>query len=330
MEMSMSYKILPLSVACFILLLLTACGKEAKTPTDSAKSTSASSNNSLSKKSIGSNEEQAIKKMNAYVKAHNGLIGMFYSTTKGLKGLLKDYEAQNIPQKTKVDANTRLTLYLNVSILKNTLNSLSESKEFKGNGETSKLESIADRMLTNGNLLFVKGSDIENYFKSKKYLEDNLGKAKAEHTEFVRLWQTFIADSDAFSDELDTVERARRIAAIKKLRAEGNNRLAANEEAMLASSEILALFEEKADFKNAAKIQSANTLALQLEKVTNEIKTENDKIQDAKSTSYTRVYEKMNSFMGAYRTVKATGQSREFEEMVRHYNSAVSEQKSLN
>lgn len=309
-------------------LTLTACGKKADVATPTGKPNSTTSNTS-SKKNAGSDEDQAIKKMNGYVSAHNGLIGMFYSSTKGLKGLLRDYEAQNIPKKTTVDANSRIDLYLNLSILKNSLNSLRESKDLKGNSELAKLEELAGKLLTNGDLLLTKGSDLENYFKSKKYLDDNLGKAKAEHTEFVRLWQAFIADADAFSNELDVVERARRIAAVKKLRGEGNNRLAANEEAMLASNEMLALFNSKVDFKNPEKIKTADALALQLEKVTNEIKTENDKVKDDKATSYTRVYEQMNSFMGAYRTVKATGDNRQFDEMVRHYNSAVKEQKSL-
>lgn len=311
------------------VLVLSACDKVANKVASKVANSSGSSESNSSARSVGSDEEQAIKKMNSYVSAHNGLIGMFYGTNKGLKELLRAYEAQNIPKMTKVDATTRINLYLNLSIVRNSLDALRKAKELKGNSELAKLEGLAAKLLTNGDLLFTKGSDLESYFNSKKYLDDNLGKAKADQAEFVRLWRGFIADSDAFSDELDVVERARRIAAVKKLRGEGNNRLAANEEAMLASSEILALFNSKADFKNPEKIKTADALALQLEKVTNEIKSENDKVKDANATNYTRVYERMNNFMGAYRTVKGTGESRQFEEMVRHYNSAVSEQKSL-
>jgi hypothetical protein len=326
--MSIKYSIRKFSILMTAtILILSACDKVAdKVANKVASSTNSSS---TSTKNAGSEEEQAIKKMNGYVKAHNGLIGMFYGTNKGLKELLRAYEAQNIPKTTKVDATTRLNLYLNLSTVRNSLDALRTAKELKGSSELAKLEGLADKLLTNGDVLFTKGSDLESYFNSKKYLDDNLGKAKAEHTEFVRLWQTFITDSDAFSNELDVVERTRRIAAVKKLRGEGNNRLAANEEAMLASSEILALFNNKVDFKNPDKIKTADTLALQLEKVTNEIKTENDKIKDDKTTSYTRVFGKMNDFMGAYRTVKSTGDARQFEEMVRHYNTAVGEQRSL-
>jgi hypothetical protein len=330
--MATKYSLQRLSISiAAALLLLSACGKVADKVADKVanKASNSTSSSSSSSKSVGSEEEQAIKKMNGYVKSHNGLIGMFYGSNKGLKELLRAYEAQNIPKTTKVDASTRLNLYLSLSTLRNSLDALRSTKDLKGSSEIAKLEGLAAKLLTNGDLLLAKGADLESYFNSKKYLDDNLGKAKADHAEFVRLWQGFIADSDAFSDELDVVERARRIAAVKKLRAEGNNRFAANEEAMLASSEILALFNDKVDLKNPAKIKTADALALQLEKVTNEIKTENEKLKDDKNTSFTRVFEKMNAFMGAYRTVKATGDGRQFEELVRHYNSAVSEQRSL-
>jgi Protein of unknown function (DUF3829) len=317
-----------LLVSAVAVMLLSACGKKVDIPGLSGKPSSTTTS-SPSRVSIDSDENQAIKKMNGYVSAHNGLIGMFYSSTKGLKGLLQDYEAQNIPKKTKVDANTRLTMYLSLGTLKNSMDALRKSKELKGTSELGKLEVIADRLLTTGDALHTKGSDLKSYFDSKKYLDDNLGKAKTEHTEFVGLWQKLIVESDAFSDELDIVERTRRIAAVKKLRAEGNNRLAANEEAMLASSEILGLFSSKADFKNPEKIKAADALALQLEKLTAEIKTETDKIKDDKTNSYTRVFNKMNDFMGAYRTVKATGEARQFDNMVSAYNTAVGEQKSL-
>lgn len=329
----MTYKALYISSVSFLVLLLSACGKQADVPAGSARpafGTNTSSTNGVSNKSTGTDEEQAIKKMNSYVKSHNGLLGMFYGSNKGLKELLRAYEAQNIPKKTNVDPASSINLYLNLSIVRNSLDDLRIAKDIKGNNELAKLEQIGAKLLTNGDLLLAKGSDLENYFKSKKYLDDNLAKAKTEHVEFIALWQSFIDNSDAFSDELDVVERTRRIAAVKRLRSEGNNRLAANEEAMLASSEILALFNNNGDFKNLEKIKAADALALQLEKVTNEIKIENDKTKDGKSTSYTRVYEQMNSFMGAYRTVKATGESRQFDEMLRHYNSAVREQRSLN
>ena len=308
------------ALALALVLALASCGKNASSQNANPSSTAGEA----ASPSDADGGERSAKKINAYTKGYNDLVGMFYGSTNGLDNLLEEYKSQKISSMKSANADTRLTVYLNTSMLRNSLESLKEGLAQGGSAQTAKIDGVVKTMVANGDELFRQATSLEGYIKSKKYLEDDLAEAKALDAEFIRRWERLNTDFYALGNELDRIERANRSTVIAGLRGNGDIVGMNIQEGTYAANDLLALFEQASDFKDAGKLAKADTLAKQIEKNSNETKAQLDAKPDSQShSSDMSAYEDLTAFIGSYRQIRAGGDTNEFDEMVRHYNQLV-------
>lgn len=274
-------------------------------------------------------EQRSVEKVNAYTKGYNDMAGMFYGSTKGLDGLLEDYKAQDIAGMTSANADTRLVVYLNTSMLRNSLGNLKKGLALSGGADTAKVDQVVEKMVANGEVLFKQATDLDGYIDSKKYLEDNLAKAKAMDAEFTRRWAQLDGDFDALSDELDAIERANRTKVLARLQADGQTTWVDIKKGTYAANDLLALFDKASDFEDAGKMKQADALAKQVEDSATRIKAQLDAKTDGEQHGEEMgAYDDMMSLLGAYRQIKAGGDTGQFDEMVRQYNELIDRDRS--
>lgn len=309
-----------LVVAALAAIALAACGKN-----DPASKTGAAGVSGETASAGSSKGEQAnAEKINAYTKGYNAMVGMFYGSTNGLKNLLEEYKSQKIASMKSAGADTRLEVYLNTSMLRNSLGDLKEGLALPGDADTTKIDEVVNRFVTNGDALFKQATTLEGYLSSKKYLEDNLAEAKTMDPEIIRRWEQLNVDFDALESELDAIERAHRPVVIARLKADGDTTGVNITEGTYAANDLLALFDQASDFKDSEKVAKADALAKQIESNANSLKAELDAKPDAeKHSNDMSAYEDLTAFIGSYRQIKAGGSTNEFNEMVRHYNQVL-------
>ncbi len=263
----------------------------------------------------------AIKKYNAYVSAFNSVNSMFYGSTKGMVDLMAEYRSQRLGTKTSTWREP--ILFLNTSMVRNSVQALQESARHKGSLDHAKIEAIAQRMVTNGSELLKLGIKLQSYFRSKKYVEDELALAREQDAEFLRRWQQFIDDHDQLGEEISVVERMDRIASIAQYRAQGKNLQAATSESMLYASDLIDVFDEPADFKDQEKVKTGDAIVQRLEKASEELRAETEKLSINEGRRHFSVYERLVQLIGSYRELKRSRGREKFESMVEYYNHAI-------
>ena len=309
----MQKKTLIYSAALALSLGLVACGDKQTAASNASTAPTASAK--------GGADVDATKVVNAYVGAHNNLSGMFYGPHKGLKNLLQAYKAQNLSNpKAGIDPR----LYLSTSSVNNAVKKLEEAQAGKEGGEYAKLETLGAGMLGNAKDLLKQAQTLEAYINSKKYTEDGFALLKAENDSFIKRWEQFNADVQALSDELDVVERNRRLAEIKALEKAGDMLGMHRQQSLLLASEVFGMFNNPADLKNAEKIKAADAKMAEMEATLAKLKTEIDKSPEAASQSGAKTtYDRLNQMLGHWRELKVSKAGRKFDDMIDSYNWAI-------
>lgn len=260
---------------------------------------------------------------NAYVKAYNGLSSMFYGSSQGLEALLQDYRKQDLgAAKPHVNSNGPL-LYLNTSMLNNAVRELEAAQAGKLGGEYEELQTKGAQFLETTRVLLKQGSALEDYFKSKKYLEDGFAKARAENAGFIAQWEKFNAEYSALGVVLDGLELKRRQADIQRYEKEGMPLEASREKALLASSQIIKMLNKGEGLKNAQTMQNADATAKELETALARYKEELDKLPGTEKTRYQNTYTQLNNLLGHWRDLKRKQDPRTINNLVEAYNWAV-------
>ncbi len=297
-----------------LLLGLSACGDK-KTAAGDGNTSGSTSAAATSAKDV-----DAVKVVNSYVKAHNDLSGMFYGPHKGLETLLDAYKAQKLSTKTVDDPR----LYLNVSMVRNSIESLEKAQASKLGGDYAKLEEVGARMLPNAKDLFKQAETLDAYIKSKKYTEDGFALFKAENDSFIKRWEQFNADAQALSDEIGVVEHQRRLEKIKAHEKAGDMLGMYREQSMLLASEVLELVAASDGLKNAEKIKTVDAKIAELEATLAKLKTEMDKSPEATSEQNVKtVHDRLNQMIGYWRELKTKKDARAFDNMIDAYNWAI-------
>lgn len=310
---------------CGCSLLLAACsgGAETEAKTGSNQDTKTESTAS-SKADAGDTDENKVDAYNAYVGAHNQIIGMFYGRYKGVENLLDAYKEQKLgSDKPVVNKNVGPTLYLNTSSINNLVQSLEKGQAYKIGGSYAELEGSAAKLLATAKQLTEQGNSLETYFKAKKYLDDNYAQAKAENDKFVAQWEQFNSEFDAFSAQLGKVEKTERAEQIQAFEKEGKLREAAQSKSLLAANEILSILDKPEDLKDAAKMQQADAEIQKLEAALEELKAAMAKTEDSDSYKFKRTFDYLTTFTGSWRELKASKDPSKYENLVSNYNSAL-------
>lgn len=269
-----------------------------------------------------SDEDDGSENYGDYVKAFNSVNSMFYGSVKGMGPLLESYKSQRLGSRS--GGGREPILYLNTSMLRNSVAALQEAAKVKGaTGEYAKLDQIGQRMLTNGLQLLKTATGLESYFRSKKFQDDDFAFGREQDAGLIRMWQQFIQDHDVMDGQLEVIQRAHRISAIAQHRKQGDNLSAATAEVMLHSSDLLNLFGGTEDLRNAEKMKLADALVTKLDQSAAEMRNEMDSRGINATRSYNSVYEYMIQFLGNYRDFKRSGSDGKLKSMVEYYNHAV-------
>lgn len=271
----------------------------------------------------------ASSKFNAYVKAFNSVNEMFYGGTKGMADLLAKYQSQNLANRSSGSGSEPIR-YMNTSMLRNSVDALRNGARVAGVGPYAKVDAAAKAMLATGEPLLRLSREMEDYFSSKKYLEDGFARGREMDGPYIAGWTQFIADHDRMSDELDAAIRTNRLANIEQLRFAKENLRAAAAEVMLYSSDLIDVFDDVSDFRNKDKTALGDPLASQLEKSVSEIR-ELSQGTGANASLYDLLAGDMSEFLGRYRSLKSSffPSAKDFDEMIDRYNRAVNHSNRL-
>jgi len=264
-----------------------------------------------------------LDKFNTYVHAHNGTIGMFYGGHQGSYALLDAYQAQNFEGKIKLETSEPL-LYLNIFVIRNTVNDLKKAQAIKPTDKLKKLHMIGEKMISNAEPLLETATSLDAYIKSKKYLDDNFAKLKSENSKFIQLWSQFNEDENALSTEIAIVERVNMIEEVATERGAGNLRYAAKLEALMKANDILSSLSVEKNISDQM-FKKTDLMVTELEKILNDLQSQKDSVEpDTRAKiSYDNAYSSLNSFIGQYRTLKSTHKPYAYSMMVHYYNSAL-------
>ena len=316
------------ALACALVLALSACKDSSNTDstaTTTASSTQASQPQRAEEQPIApQNEANKQAAYNKYVGAHNSVAGMFHGSIQGVDALLEAYQAQDLSNGDgKVNKNIGPRLYLNTTMLGNMIRDLQAAQNLPVGGDMAALEAAATKLLDSSQALLKQGEDLNAYFESKKFLDDQYAKVKAENEGFVKQWTQFNQDYAAFSTQLDEAERQERLQNIAAFTKEGKLREAASETVFLEAGAVLKLIGQPEDLKNAEKMAKADEHMQKLDAALTQLKTQNDQINDAESSSFKTTLGYFNQFSGNWRELKANQDASKFNEMVENYNFAV-------
>lgn len=268
-------------------------------------------------------------KYNAYVKSYNAVTGMFYGGTKGMPDLLAKYKSQNLANRSSGSGSEPIR-YMNTSMLRNSVEALRTGVSIADVGPYTKLDAAAKAMFANGDPLLRLSRQMEDYFSSKKYLEDSFARGREMDAPYIAGWTKFIEDHARMGQELEVAARAGRIARIESLRSAKENLRAAAEETMLYSSDLIDLFDEPSDFRNKDKTALGDPLARKLEKSTEEIR-ELAQTDSDNASRYNSLADYMSQLQGRYRSLKSSffPSQRDFDDMIDLYNRAVRQSNRL-
>ncbi len=313
----MIHKKILTTLACGAALLAFA-GCSDKAATDAANSAASSI-----AAAVGTKNEAEV--YNAYIKAHNDITGklMFHGQYEGIESLLKAYKKQNLSSEKINVKKADPDIYLNTSLVNHMISNLKEAQNTKLGGDYQHLESIGAKLLVTASQLYKQGTELEDYFESKKYMEDNLAKAKAENDAFVKQWEKFNAEFNEFSAELDKLEAVRLEKEIVQYEKRGMLREANSTRALASANKILNMINSTDDLKNKQKVAAVDAEIKIMEDALAKLKEENAKATDSDAHEFSSRYDYLNSFVGEWRSFKASKKARNFNRMVDKYNSAV-------
>lgn len=274
-------------------------------------------------------QQDASDKYNAYAKAFNAVTGMFYGSTKGMTDLLAKYKSQNLANRSS-GRGSEPTRYMNTSMLRNSVDALRSGVAVADAGPYAKLDAVAKAMFANGEPLLRLSREMEDYFSSKKYLEDDFARGREMDAPYIAGWSKFIEDHARLGAELEVAERANRVARIEHLRNAKEDLRAATAEALLSSSDLIDVFDETSDFRSKDKTALGDPLAAKLEKCIAEIR-ELSQSDSRHASRYNIFADYMSALLGRYRSLKSSffPSQKDFDEMVEQYNRALRQSNRL-
>lgn len=299
-------------------MLMAGCSKKAENASITAgnsASTSATAEVAPRAADAGNTVQQAAQKLNVYTSAYNKLIGTF-----GLTETREKYFDSHIAKKNANDS-----LSITDGWVEGALDELKKGRGLQASGLTA-LDASADALIgTLGKLVTqLKGLDV--YYESKAYKEDNLARGKAEDASLRANFDASIAAMEAFNAALDMEQKKRDVEMLAELKASGDM-LGYNTKLALGQGEDLVNLFGEADIKPAAKYVEGDTRVKELEKTLasqRELYAAAKAKEPAPDYGYESTASNLVSLVGAYRAMKQSRQSDDYNDMVKAYNDAVS------
>lgn len=289
------------SMAC---LSLAACGQGGAEGESKAKS------NPLENIMGAAQGVDTSAKFNAYVEGYNTLISTF-----GVAHQYDRYQKLNIPG---ASASADLSFPANISLFERAFAKLKEGRAATGDKSTEAADAAAEKLIASGDALIAKSKELEPYYASKAYRDDNLAKGKAAHAELVAAYDGLLAGLKELDAALSALSRAENAKRIADLREAGEDN-AAN--LIDAASQAELLVDKALDGKTA----EADALLPALEAAIAKARESQAKMDagDINKMHYTLTLTALTDVVGDFRNLKQSPSDSNKEALQRAYNESV-------
>ncbi|NLC23846.1 MAG: YiiG family protein, partial [Oxalobacter sp.] len=177
-----------------------------------------------------------------------------------------------------------------------------------------------------GEKLLAQQKELEPYFKSKAYKEDDLAKGKAAFPEMLANYDVMIAAMDKVDDLLTAYQRAASEKRLAGFKDKGDMLRYYTEESMLYAQDILSVFEDpEQTIKSAESYTKADEILPKLEASLEAHRKviEEEKGKGTSVGSYESVNSNLTSLLGSYRDLRQKKSGNAYNSMTKRYNDAV-------
>jgi hypothetical protein len=277
-----------------------------------------------------SNDDAANLALSNYITAHNKFASDKPIDPEGindgsLEGAMAQYQynaekysAEDIPQVSIAVSN-----YFELG-----LDALEQGVKAMEGGAQRPVDKAAAALLPKAKALQAKATEIKVYYDSKKFLDDNFVKAKAEHPGFLALWKETVALNETLAVEVSRENDLRDIELAKELKAKGDL-LSYNSTMAMTESKGLVRIINSGDFDEAL-IKTADAKVTEIEAILLDYKAQEkiaEKASKLPNDFHAKLQAELNGMIGEYRTAKTVTEAQErdraLEKAVKHYNEAV-------
>jgi hypothetical protein len=289
----MKYAKVRILMASVALLGLVACDKAGQPSSQTAAGSA-------------SGEDSAEKKLNTYVEAHNKFIDTF--------GFVEKAEAY---RKTDVaHASVDGTFNVSAGWIGQGLEKLKEARASAGG--PADLDTAADALISSMGKVQTHLASLETYYSSKKYLDDNLARGKAEDRQMLAELDASEKDFERFGAQLDLSLDKRDQALLETLK--GSDPLKYNAKlALMHAKKLMNLFNGPDDLNRPDIFAKGDAEVAIIEKAIADAHDEAVK----KGKSDPSGLSSLTSMLGSYRTLKQRHEASDAQSMLRQYNQAV-------
>lgn len=312
---TMKYASFVIPAMLAVALGVTGCGKsDNKQP--AADNKAAQSASAPAKEAPAANVEQApTEKLNAYSEGYNRMM-------RGTWGLSGTYERlEKFSARAKTSDNLSLPTMSNLS---GAIDSFKKGLAISGGMDD--LDAELKPVVEAGEKLLAQQKELEPYFKSKAYKEDDLAKGKAAFPEMLANYEVMIKAMDKVDDLLTTYQRAASEKRLAGFKDKGDMLRYYTEESMLYAQDLLSVFE---DPEQAVKSAESYTRADEiLSKLEASLEAHRKVIEEEKGKgtsvgSYESVNSNLTSLLGSYRDLRQKKSGNAYNSMTKRYNDAV-------
>lgn len=176
--------------------------------------------------------------------------------------------------------------------------------------------------------------ELEPYFKSRAYKDDDLAKAKAVYPSHQANYEAALTALDGIDKLLMKYQRQSTLKHMEQFKAQGNMVRYYTEESMMYAQDLLALFEDpNKDIKNQEVYKKADEILVQFEASLEAQRKANEEAKEngAKNTSsYETLNGGLTSLVGSYRDLRQKKTPSAFNNMMKSYNRVVEDYNRAN
>jgi hypothetical protein len=285
-----------------------------------------STQNGMSSILSGGGASTETAKLSAYTGAYNKMLDTF-----GLVKIAKSYEEDHIATRSASDF-----VSVNDGWLDQDLDAINKALAMPGDLGVldQQAKTLRDAITTVSKHL----KNLKIYYDSKAYKDDNLARGKREDPQMLAEFKAALKAMDEFNVTLSAKRRTSEDALMTKLKASGNMLAYNNKLALRQSEDLIDLFKSPEDVSNSAIIAKADAQVATIEKTLTDLRASIDAAKakggdpstNASLTEYGMVADNLTRMTGAYRDLKRSKSSSDYDSVISAYNSAIEESNDIN
>ncbi|RZJ16047.1 MAG: DUF3829 domain-containing protein [Haliea sp.] len=298
------------ALAASAALMLSACKDDQPTSAASSTASSTAATAPDAGRPAPSTEagEASVAKLNGYTEAYNKIIGTF-----GLPETRDRYYKADIPAKRATDSVSISDGWVEIA-----LDQFKKARALPAGG-LGQLDQAADPLIAALDKLVVELKDLDVYYTSKAYKDDNLAKGKAKDPEVRAHFTASLAALESFNGALSAEQKKRDTAMLASLKKSGDLLGYSTKLGLQQGEELISLFRSEADIADPAKYAAGDTIVASLESTLADQRKEYAARKDKEprpDSDHESAGSRLVSLVGAYRDLKQSKKASD-------YNSAV-------